>query len=188
MATIFQMTFSNAFSWMKMYKFLLQFHWICSQEQINNIPASVQIIAWCRPDDKPLSEPMMVSLLTHICVARPQWVECMLMDLHMIAFILCKQLYIWSHSDFFVLLFMKAGWIDPLLLLEQWILKTDIKTGKVMSCLWQILFSSKYSIGWYTLLFPITQLLLYVLLKIFVQVLFFCPTEIIFLMQVFCRA
>ena len=26
-------------------------------------------------DDKPLSEPMMVSLLTHICVTRPQWVN-----------------------------------------------------------------------------------------------------------------
>ena len=27
MAAIFQKTFSNAFSWMKMYKFLLKFHW-----------------------------------------------------------------------------------------------------------------------------------------------------------------
>ena len=26
---------------------------------INNIPALVQIMAWCRPGDKPLSEPMM---------------------------------------------------------------------------------------------------------------------------------
>ena len=31
---------------------------------INNIPASVLIMAWRRPGDKPLSEPMMVSLLT----------------------------------------------------------------------------------------------------------------------------
>ena len=29
--------------------------------QINNIPALVQIMAWRRPGDKPLSEPMMVS-------------------------------------------------------------------------------------------------------------------------------
>ena len=42
---------------------------------INNIPALVQIMAWRRSGDKPLSEPMMVSLLTHICVARPQWVK-----------------------------------------------------------------------------------------------------------------
>ena len=34
--------------------------------QINNIPALAQIMAWRRPGDKPLSEPMMVSLLTHI--------------------------------------------------------------------------------------------------------------------------
>ena len=42
---------------------------------INNIPALVQIVAWRRPGDKPLSEPMMVKLPTHICVSRPQWVE-----------------------------------------------------------------------------------------------------------------
>ena len=33
---------------------------------INNIPALVQIMAWRRSSEKPLSEPMMVSLLTHI--------------------------------------------------------------------------------------------------------------------------
>ena len=32
-------------------------------------------MAWRRPGDKPLSEPMMVCLPTHICVARPQWVK-----------------------------------------------------------------------------------------------------------------
>ena len=42
---------------------------------INNIPALVQIMAWRRPGDKPLSEPVMVSLLTHICVTRPHWVK-----------------------------------------------------------------------------------------------------------------
>ena len=42
--------------------------------RINNIPSLVQIMAWRRPGDRPLSEPMMVSLLMHICVTRPQWV------------------------------------------------------------------------------------------------------------------
>ena len=42
---------------------------------INNIPALVQIMAWRRPGDKPLSEPVMVRLPTHICVTRPQWVK-----------------------------------------------------------------------------------------------------------------
>ena len=32
-------------------------------------------MAWRRPGDKPLSEPMMVRLLTHICVTRPQCVK-----------------------------------------------------------------------------------------------------------------
>ena len=39
---------------------------------INNIPALVQMMAWRRPGDKPLSEPMVVRLSTHICVTRPQ--------------------------------------------------------------------------------------------------------------------
>ena len=39
---------------------------------INNIPALVQIMAWHRPGDKPLSESMMVRLPTHICVTRTQ--------------------------------------------------------------------------------------------------------------------
>ena len=42
---------------------------------INNIPALVQIMAWRRQGDKQLSEPMMIRLLTHICVTRPQWVK-----------------------------------------------------------------------------------------------------------------
>ena len=42
---------------------------------INNIPALVQIMAWRRPGDKPLSEPIVVRLPTHICVTRPHWVK-----------------------------------------------------------------------------------------------------------------
>ena len=42
---------------------------------INNITALVQIMAWRRPGDKPLSEAVMVRLLTHICVTRSQWVK-----------------------------------------------------------------------------------------------------------------
>ena len=44
-----------------------------SKGPINSIPALVHIMAWCRPSDKPLSETMMVSLLTHICITRPKW-------------------------------------------------------------------------------------------------------------------
>ena len=42
---------------------------------INNISTLVQIMAWRRSGNTPLSEPMMVSLLTHLCVTRPQWVK-----------------------------------------------------------------------------------------------------------------
>ena len=44
--------------------------------QINNVPSLVQIMAWRRPGDKPLSEPMVVRSLTHICVTQHQWVKC----------------------------------------------------------------------------------------------------------------
>ena len=47
---------------------------------INNIPALVQIMAWRRPGDKPLSRPMMARLPTHICVTRPQWVNSLCHD------------------------------------------------------------------------------------------------------------
>ena len=43
------------------------------KSSIENIPAMVQIMAWRRPGDKPLFEPMTVNLPTHICVTRPQW-------------------------------------------------------------------------------------------------------------------
>ena len=36
---------------------------------ITNIPSLVQIMAWCRPGDTPLSEPMTDSWPTHIIYA-----------------------------------------------------------------------------------------------------------------------
>ena len=43
--------------------------------RIDNILTLVQIMAWHQLGDKPLSEPIMVYLLTHICVTRPQWIN-----------------------------------------------------------------------------------------------------------------
>ena len=79
MAAISQTTFSNAFSWIKICEFRLKLpiKKFVPYGPINNIPALVQIMAWCRPGDKPLSEPMMVKLPTYICVTRPQWVKSM---------------------------------------------------------------------------------------------------------------
>ena len=42
---------------------------------INSIAALVQILAWRRLGDKPLSETMLIIFLTHIYVTRPQWVK-----------------------------------------------------------------------------------------------------------------
>ena len=77
MNNISQTTFSNVYSSMKMFEFRSKFHWLkfVPKGPINNIPALVQIMAWRRSGDKPLSEPIMVSLPTHICVTRPQWIK-----------------------------------------------------------------------------------------------------------------
>ena len=42
---------------------------------IDNMRALVQIMAWRRTSDKPLSEAMKYVLLAHMCVTRPQWVK-----------------------------------------------------------------------------------------------------------------
>ena len=68
---IFQCIFLNENVWISS-KISLKF---VPKGQINNIPALVQIMAWRRPCDKPLSEPMLVSLLTHLCITRPQRVK-----------------------------------------------------------------------------------------------------------------
>ena len=68
---IFKWIFLNENVWIPI-KISLKF---VPQGPINNIPALVQIMAWRRPGDKPLSGSMMVRSPTHICVTRPQWVK-----------------------------------------------------------------------------------------------------------------
>ena len=70
-ADIFKRIFFNENVWISI-KISLNF---VPNGPINNIPALVQIMAWRRSGDKPLSEPKMVSLPTHICVTLPQWVK-----------------------------------------------------------------------------------------------------------------
>ena len=67
---IFRCIFLNESGWISI-KMSLNF---VPKDPINNIRALVQIMAWRRPGNKPLSEPMMIKLPTHICVTWPQWV------------------------------------------------------------------------------------------------------------------
>ena len=64
---IFKHIFFNENVWI-LIKISLKF---VRKGPVYNIPALVQIMAWRRP----LSEPMMDSLPTHICVTLPQWVN-----------------------------------------------------------------------------------------------------------------
>ena len=68
---IFKCIFLNENVWISI-KISLKF---IPKGPINNIPALVQIMAWRRRGDKPLSEAMILNLPTHICVSRPQWVK-----------------------------------------------------------------------------------------------------------------
>ena len=65
---IFKCIFLNENVWISL-KLSLKF---VPKVRIDVIPALVQIMAGRRPGDKPLSGPMMVNLLTHICVTRLQ--------------------------------------------------------------------------------------------------------------------
>ena len=68
---IFKCIFLNENVWIPI-KISLKF---VPEGPINNIPVLVQVMAWRRRGDKPLSEPMMVSLPSHICITRTKLVK-----------------------------------------------------------------------------------------------------------------
>ena len=72
---ILQTKFKNGLSWMKISEFRLRFHWSLFPRIQLTMPPLVQIMALQRSGDNPLSEPTSVSILTHICITRPQWVN-----------------------------------------------------------------------------------------------------------------
>ena len=63
--------------------------------QIYNIPALVETMAWRPTGDKPLSEPMIIILLTHVCITRPQWLK----TANMVSEITFQTRCIWSISS-----------------------------------------------------------------------------------------
>ena len=68
---IFKCIFLNENVWISI-KISLKF---VPKDPISNCQPVFQIMAWCRLGDKPLSKPMVVNLLTHLCVTRPQWIK-----------------------------------------------------------------------------------------------------------------
>ena len=61
---------------------------------INYIPALVQMMAWRRTGDKPLSEPMMVNLLMHIYVTWPEGANEITRESFLLSFAYLKPLII----------------------------------------------------------------------------------------------
>ena len=73
MDAISQTTLSDAFFSNENFKILIKISLkLVPNGPINSIPALVQMMAWRLSGDKPSSEPMMVSLSTHICITHPK--------------------------------------------------------------------------------------------------------------------
>ena len=98
MFDIFQATFSNAFSWMKMCAWvLLKF---VPKGLIANNTALVQIMAWRRTGDEPLSESMMAKvgyaymyhwvLMSYTCRFDEKYIY--ICDTHINCFVMCKNI------------------------------------------------------------------------------------------------
>ena len=68
---IFKCIFLNKYAWI-LLKISLKF---VPKGLIDNIPSLVWIMAWRRRGVKPLSEAMMVGLLTHLCDTQLQWIK-----------------------------------------------------------------------------------------------------------------
>ena len=72
---ILKTIFWNTFYWMKMYWLPLKLH--CNIFLMDQLTISHHWFRWWRgrPSNKPFFEPMMIILLTHVCITRPQWVK-----------------------------------------------------------------------------------------------------------------
>ena len=71
MIAILQMRFWNGIFSTENVRILIK---LVLMGSINNIRILNQTLAWRWPGNKPLSEQVIVGLLVHTCVTRPQWV------------------------------------------------------------------------------------------------------------------
>ena len=70
MDVISEMTFSSAFSWIKIFELRLKCHWSLFLRVQLTISSTCLDNGLVPSGNKPLSQPLVVSLLTHICVTR----------------------------------------------------------------------------------------------------------------------
>ena len=165
MGAILQSTFSNEFSWMKMHKCRLIFHWTLFP--INNTPVMVQIMA-CRMDGaKPLSELTMSSLVTRVWVTRPQWVKWVIRPIYtwwwlwIDKYVICYILYFGRHAFFvawssYSLFKQQSAPRAILLVLQKWALDHFLDCGNIfifvlycreytLSSCWSIAHAARYT-------------------------------------------
>ena len=100
----------------------------------------------CQPGNKPLSEPMLVSLLTHICVTWLQWVNSSYPTLCSCAFFLWSILLMHKYNpcnEFIVLCFQPGTW-----LFQYGSPANDIIQMAMIPYKWQVTLSDKLGMGW----------------------------------------
>ena len=78
--------------------------------QIDNNPTLVQIMAWRRSGNKPLYEPMSISLPTHICVTGPQWVKMLFCNKVVIKTCPVGQGWVLQGCQIYTVLLIKSKW------------------------------------------------------------------------------
>ena len=106
-------------------------------------------MAWRRPGDKPLSEPMVGSLLTHKCVTRPQWVKSMALEG-----------FEWSfRSVIFKPILMIGGWGIACEIALRWMSLdfTDDKSTLIQVMAWCRQAASHYLSLWFMLPYGTTK-------------------------------
>ena len=119
--------------------FQMHFWWTCmnfdwnSLNFVPNIPALVQIMAWRRPGDKPLFEPMLVNLLTHICGTRPQWVKWMRSLINIITYPVTRTITDSSKKIRFCARFSTKLWYS---LVKTWPIYTLRNVNSTLFTLW----------------------------------------------------
>ena len=109
------------------------------KDRINNISSLVQLMAWRRPGDKPLSEPLMFSSLTHICVTRLQWVNATVSVQYVITY---EADHFWRTKYKFILLYLSRSMIVHLWkLVQSHLFPTYVSivyNASIINCSWKI--------------------------------------------------
>ena len=120
---------------------------------ITNISALVQIMAWCRPNTKPLSNPIIFGLLMAnayiytyvcVCVTQPQWVKKKQYCLDMVLILISLLIIIWN----VLTLYISKIFITELCFTRQTINYSHLNPKCIFQHEYNAFFTYRISHGW----------------------------------------